>query len=193
MTQLKILKFLIEHIYQTFSIRELSKQLNIAYKLVYQHIKKLQEEEIITIETVGKSSQVSFNFNLNSTVYEAEIQRKQEILQNKTIKIIYKELQQIQSPFFIALLFGSYVKKTNTKLSDIDICVIHDNEEIIKKIQSKLNVLPLKIEIHEFTSKEFISMLNTKQFNVGHKIQQYNIILRGIENYYKILENGWEN
>ena len=43
------------------------------------------------------------------------------------------------------------------------------------------------MEIHEFTSKEFISMIEKTQSNVGHEIVKNNIILYGIENYYSLI------
>ena len=190
MTQLEIIRFLIENNTESFSIREISKKLNIAYKLVHKNIQLLYQQDIINIKTVGKSSQISFKFVLNPIVYDVEIQRKNEILKNKNIKILYQELKQIESPFFIALLFGSFVKKTNNKNSDIDLCVIHEDEKILKTIYSKLKLLPIDIEIHEFNSEEFKSMLKTTQFNIGHEVKNNYIVLKGVENFYHILENG---
>ena len=52
-----------------------------------------------------------------------------------------------------------------------------------------LNLLSLKLEIQEFTTKEFISMIEKKkkQNNLGNEIIKSNIILYGIENYYNLI------
>jgi len=45
----------------------------------------------------------------------------------------------------------------------------------------------LKLEIQEFTTKEFISMIEKRQRNLGHEIVKRNIILFGTENYYNLI------
>ena len=87
----------------------------------------------------------------------------------------------------IVLVFGSYAKNKETKTSDIDLCIICDNEEKKKEFWNKLNLLSLNLEIQEFTTKEFISMLEKRQNNVGHEIIKNNIILYGTENYYNLI------
>ena len=87
----------------------------------------------------------------------------------------------------IVLMFGSYVKNKKTEGSDIDICIISDSKEITKKLIQFLNLLSLKLEIHEFTTDEFISMIEKTQNNLGHEIVKSNIILYGIENYYNLI------
>ena len=54
-------------------------------------------------------------------------------------------------------------------------------------LRDRLNLLSLKLEIHEFTTKEFISMIEKTQNNLGHEIVKSNIILYGIENYYNLI------
>ena len=87
----------------------------------------------------------------------------------------------------IVLIFGSFAKGKNTSSSDIDICVISDNKKKIKELWEMLNLLSLKLEIQEFTTKEFISMIEKKQNNLGNEIIKSNIILYGIENYYNLI------
>jgi predicted nucleotidyltransferase len=87
----------------------------------------------------------------------------------------------------IVLVFGSFIKKQNTSFSDVDLCIISDNGEKNSKLIEKLGLLSLKLEIHEFTTKEFISMIEKKQNNLGNEIVKSNIILYGIENYYTLI------
>ena len=87
----------------------------------------------------------------------------------------------------IVLIFGSYVKNTKTEGSDIDICIISDSKEKTKKLIQSLNLLSLKLEIQEFTTDEFISMVGKTQNNLGHEIVKNNILLCGIENYYNLI------
>jgi hypothetical protein len=39
-----------------------------------------------------------------------------------------------------------------------------------------------------FTSEEFLSMLKTTEFNVGMEAAENNVILFGIEDYYRLLK-----
>ncbi|MDP2672476.1 MAG: nucleotidyltransferase domain-containing protein [Nanoarchaeota archaeon] len=87
----------------------------------------------------------------------------------------------------IVLIFGSFAKENNTSASDIDICIISDNKDKTKQLIEMLNLLSLKMEIHEFTTQEFISMIEKRQNNLGNEIVKRNIIIYGIENYYTLI------
>ena len=189
MTQLKILKYLIANNDRAFTINEISKNLQISYKIVYEIIQRLKNEDLISLNKVGNSSQVQFNFNFNQKIIDAELQRREDVIKDKNLMILTKRFQEINSPFFIAILFGSYAKGKQTKSSDIDICIICDNKDITKEINNKISLLPLDLHIIDFTSKEFLDMLKTTDFNVGHEIKKNNIILHGIENYYNLIKN----
>ena len=73
--------------------------------------------------------------------------------------------------------------------SDIDICIITDNEEINKEVQSILSVTPINVHLQNFSSEHFLAMLKSKEFNVGNEIVKNNIILHGIESFYEIVNN----
>lgn len=106
---------------------------------------------------------------------------------NQRLKVIKKYTEEINYPFLIVLIFGSYAKNEKTENSDVDICIISDNKDKSKELQEKLHLLSLRLEIHEFTIKEFISMIEKTQNNLGHEIIKSNIILYGIENYYNLI------
>jgi len=59
-----------------------------------------------------------------------------------------------------------------------------------KQVKNKISLIPLNIHLVEFTSEEFLSMLKTTEFNVGREAFNNNIILFGIENYYKLIKNA---
>ena len=84
------------------------------------------------------------------------------------------------------LLFGSYAKGTKTKHSDIDLLTISENEN---KISSVLSILPLKIHLTVLKPVEFISMARSKEFSVVSEALKKNIILIGIDEYYRLMQN----
>jgi len=59
-----------------------------------------------------------------------------------------------------------------------------------KMMQEKLEVLPLKIHLTAITYESFIEMLKTKEQNVVSEALKKNIILFGIEDYYRLIQNA---
>ena len=157
------------------------------YKSTYNIVNELQPE-IISREKIGNTSLIKLNLIPNQEIYSVENKRTREFLsKHPKLKVVKNYVEELSYPFFILLVFGSYVKKTNTKSSDVDICIISDNENKINELHGKLNLLSLRLEIHDFTTKEFVSMIEKTQNNLGHEIIKSNIILYGIENYYNLI------
>ena len=182
----KILKFLIENKDKKYSIREISKKLNTDYKNTFNSINNMSD--VIIKNKLGNTNLIWIKQVPNKEIFSIEYKRSKEFLEkNQQIKLINQDIISLDYPFFIVLIFGSYVKKTNTKKSDIDICIISDNKLKTKELISRLRLLPLLLEIHDFSVKEFESMLKTKEKNLAHEIVKNNIILYGTENYYNLI------
>lgn len=182
----KLLKYLIEN-KNPQSIMNLSGSTLIDYKNTYNVVNDLQSS-IISKEKIGNTNLIKIKLAPNQEIFSVESKRTSQFLrENRKLELAKKDIENLNYPFFIVLVFGSYVKKTKTEKSDIDICIICDNKEKIKEIISKLELLPLKLEIHTFTTNEFESMLKTKEENVGKEIVKNNIILYGTENYYNLI------
>ena len=181
----KILKYLIENKGKPKTILDISKSLNVDYKNTFQAVKSLSN--FIYKEKFGNTNMVEINPRPSQEIFAIEQKRTKEFLdKNKALKLIQNDAKDLNYPFFIVLIFGSYAKKENTKNSDIDICIISDNKSKTEELISKLRLLPEKLEIHDFNIKEFESMLDTKRENLAKEIIKYNIILYGIENYYNL-------
>jgi len=187
----KILKYLIENKEKPKTIREISGALIVDYKNTFQAINGLLG--LIYKEKIGTNNLVEIKLKPSQEIYSIENKRTKEFLEkNKSLKLIQNDIIKINYPFFIVLIFGSYAKKENTKNSDIDICIISDNQEKTKELVSKLGILSLPLEIQEFNIKEFESMLDKKENNLAKEIIKNNIILFGIENYYNLISK-WTN
>jgi len=183
----RIIKSLIEN-KEPQSILSLSGSAVVDYKNTYNLVNELQTSGAIVREFTGNTNLIKLNFVPNSEIYNVENKRTQEFLEkNPKLNVIKNYIEEINYPFMIVLIFGSFAKEKNTLSSDIDLCIISDNEEKIKKLVEMLNLLFLKLEIQEFTTKEFISMIEKRQRNLGHEIIKNNIILYGIENYYNLI------
>lgn len=182
----KILKYLIENKERSKTILEISKVLNVDYKNTFQAIKSLSN--FIHKEKFGNTNKVDINFKPSQEIFAVEQKRTKEFLdKNKALRLVQNDIESLNYPFFIVLIFGSVAKKIDTGRSDLDICIISDNKSKTQELILKLRLLPKKLEIHDFNIKEFESMLETKKENLAKEIIKYNIILYGIDNYYNLV------
>ena len=187
----KILKYLIEN-KNPQSIKNISGATLLDYKNTYNIISDIPSG-IIYQNKIGNTNLVNLNLVPNQDIYSVENKRTEEFLsKNPKIKLISDDIKEINYPFMIVLVFGSYAKGKNTSSSDVDICIISDNKIKTKKLIEQLNLSSLKLEIQDFTAEEFVSMIEKKQNNLGHEIVKNNIILYGIENYYNLISK-WMN
>jgi predicted nucleotidyltransferase len=183
----KILKYLIEN-KEPVSIREISSATAIDYKNTHALIGSLETSGAIIKEIMGNTNPIRINLSPNQEIFSVEQKRTHEFLsKNPKFKIVKEDIEEINYPFMIVIIFGSFAKGTNTQNSDLDICIISDNKNKTEKLIQSLKLLSLKIEIQDFTTSEFASMINKKEKNLGHEIVKNNIILFGIENYYNLI------
>ncbi|OGY44074.1 MAG: hypothetical protein A2729_00025 [Candidatus Buchananbacteria bacterium RIFCSPHIGHO2_01_FULL_39_14] len=186
---LNVLKLFVDNKDKSFTIKHAAATLNINYRIAYEEIMKLEAEKLINIIKYGNANVCRFNYKYSSKIIEIEEVRKNELFKNKDIKLIYKRIREIKNSFYCLILFGSYANKKNKKSSDIDICLVTDNEQIHKQVSSLIEITPLNIHLQEFNTIQFISMLKSKEFNVGNEIIKNNIVLHGIENFYEMVNN----
>ncbi len=186
-----ILKLLLSHKNTEFTIRSISQKISIDYKTVHGVMQDLIKANLVRAKKIGQTVLCSINpTEFNTDIFRAETLRREELLKNKDLFSMYSYFKDLEEPFFILLLFGSYTSGKNRKGSDIDLMLIADNEDTKKKIKSKIALIPLEIHLTEFNSSEFVSMLKTTKFNVGQEAFYNNIILCGIEDYYKMVQHA---
>lgn len=185
--QIKVLSFLMENREDSFSIRHIAKSLGLNYRIAFDEIRKLEDEKLVSVKRLGNTNQCSFNYNFNEKVLAVENQKRAELLRNKNLKVLYNNVMNVDSPFFICLIFGSYASGKYTQHSDIDLCIISDNQNITRRVDEELRILGLDIHFLDFTTKDFIGMLKTTELNVGKEIVKKNIILKGVESFYELM------
>ena len=186
----KLLKYLIEN-KEPVSIRHASGAILVDYKNTYGDVDALVASGAIIRRVMGNNSPIQLSLNPRQEIFSVEEKRTQEFLiKNPKLRLVKENIEKLNYPFLVVLIFGSYVKNTNNVASDIDICIISDNEKKKKELLEKFSLLSLKLEIQDFSSDEFVSMLEKKQENLAHEIIKKNIILFGIENYYNLIKNG---
>ena len=162
------------------------------YKNTYSIIKRLEKKSLVKIETFGQSSRVKLNELVHPVIFEAEFERRKEILGDKNLVVMLNSFKRvIKSNLYILLLFGSYAKKTQTKSSDIDLMFICPNglQDIFEKDVNRVSrSMPLPLHPMVFSESQFNDMVNAKESNVGQEALKNNVILYGIEQYYKMIK-----
>ncbi|MEK6792665.1 MAG: nucleotidyltransferase domain-containing protein, partial [Nanoarchaeota archaeon] len=83
-------------------------------------------------------------------------------------------------------IFGSYSKGEQTKSSDIDLLFVSNEKKFEENISNILSLLPIKTHAFVFTEEEFIRMKDSKKSNVVKEMIKSNVILYGVENYYRL-------
>ena len=186
-----VIKFLIENKNKELNIRIVSKSLKMDYKNVYFIIKRLEKGALVKIETFGQSNRVKLNAIVHPLVFEAEFERRKEILKDKNLAVMLSSFKRaIKSKLYVMLLFGSYAKRTQTKSSDIDLMFICPNgleDAFEKDVNRAARSMPLLLHPLVFSESQFIEMANAKEPNVGQEALKNNIILYGIEQYYGMM------
>jgi len=169
-----------------FTIKKIAESSRLNYRIAYEKVLALEKEGLIRITKIGNSSICEFTNKFNDKVFEAEYERKKELFRNKNFLVLYNRLAELTFPF-IALLFGSQAKGTANKHSDIDILTIGGDE---KEIKAVISLLPDKIHHTAVSYESFIHMAKSKEFTVVSETIKNNIILIGIEEYYRLLKNA---
>lgn len=146
--KITILKPFFEDPNRKFSIRQLSRLLEINHTTIRQHLNKLVKEEFLSTKKEGIYSFYRLFFNkktLNLKLYfNLEKLRKSGIVED-----IEKKYD-----FPVMILFGSYAFAMDDMSSDIDICLISniDKTYSTKMYEKKLN---RSVSIHKFTKKSW--------------------------------------
>lgn len=191
-TKDKVLKLLLSNREKEFTIRAVSKAISVDYKAVHIIVNRLIKKGVISAKRAGQTVLCAINpKGFNEDVFAAESIRAEEALANKNLFLLHRRIkEEVKSPFFVLLLFGSYASGKQRKESDIDLMLITNDGLITKKIKEIISLTPLNIHLADFSSDELISMLKTTEFNVGKDAVKNNVILFGIEDYYRLMQNA---
>lgn len=185
-SEIRILKQLLSNREERFTIKKIAESLKINYRIAYEKVMLLEKEGLIQIIKIGNYKTSAFTNKFDSKVFEAEFERKRDLFKNKDFLILHNRLAELKFSF-IALLFGSQAKGTASKHSDIDILAIGGDE---KEIKAALSLLPDKIHLTQVTYEDFITMAKSREFTVVSEAIKNNIILIGIEEYYRLMKNA---
>lgn len=189
--EVEIIKLLIENKDKELNINQIAKILNKDYKNMHNIVTRLSKMQMVTLQPFGNSYRVNLVNKAHPLIIEAEYNRRNELLRNKSISVMCDSFKSLRSKFYILLVFGSYAKKTQIKHSDIDLMFIVPDiaeEKMEKEIQNIARTLPIRIHINIFKESDFIAMKNSKETTVGSEAIKHNIVIHGVESYYEMMQ-----
>lgn len=185
-SDIKILKLLLSRKDERFTIKKMAEALKINYRIAYEQAMKLEKDGLLKITKAGNSKICEFAGMFDNRVFEAEYIRRKELFMNKDFMVIHNRLAELRFPF-IALLFGSHAKGSATRHSDIDVLAIGGDE---KEINATISLFPDKIHLTWVDYGSFIKMAKSREFTVVSEAIKGNVILIGIEEYYRLVANA---
>ncbi len=189
----KILQLFIGQITESFTLREVSRRINMHVSLVHKAIQPLIKNKIIQQD---KHKNLSLNYKTqHETLAFVEYLRRDNLLGKKKDLQLFKEevIHKIKEDSFVLLIFGSTVD--SEKPRDIDVLLIVDNlkkvefhEKFLYNICSNYD-LPFEERVISFESVyEMLAKRDEK--NVMNEILNKHIILYGAELFYRLIQKG---
>lgn len=155
--KLAILKQFFEDPNRKFSIRELSRILNINHTTVRQYLNRLVKEGFLSFKKEGLYS--FFKLILDKKTLNLKLYYNLEKIRES--KIIEDLEREYNLP--VIVLFGSYASAMDDSVSDIDLCLISNIKKDFnpEEYEKKLN---RKVSIHRFSK---LSWEKAKKLNAA--------------------------
>lgn len=192
-TQAKIMEVFVSKIEKKFSIKEISDILKKPYPLIHRSIRGLIQDEFLTRDDKELIS-LNYKKNISEITYIESLRSKMVIKKDKILLLFVNDvLNNMKSDFFIFLVFGSYVEKTNPR--DIDLLFIIEDEKKINETEKIiLNIsknFTKNFEIQVVSIKSAYEMFSKRdKINILNETLNKHILLFGAENYYSLLKNA---
>jgi predicted nucleotidyltransferase len=194
-TSVEILAYLSSKLRESFTVRQIAAGIGQDYRITYVMTMRLAKQKYIIAEKRRPVTYCKLNLKGNSSLlaYIEAIRASRFLAKHRDIEVIADSLREkIASPFFTLILFGSSVKGTASKRSDLDVLFVIQNKEMEKEVSSAAGSVarasPIGIHDVTLTSEEFAQLLKEKTPNVAWEAVDGRIVPYGAEALFKILE-----
>lgn len=197
--ELEMINIFRKDLFSKETIRGLMKHISKSYGLTFNAAKRLIKLGILSYEKKGKSTVCFINLNSLNSIYYLSLLDYLEALNAKNIphSNIQELIDGIPVVYFSFIITGSYVRRQQTKTSDLDVCVIIEDSTDKKKVYNFLfnkgDLMIPKVHPFVFAKDEFVQMLLDKEENYGKLLFSKRLIYFGAENYYLIIKEAIKN
>jgi hypothetical protein len=156
---------------------------------------RLAEQHYIIAEKKPPVTYCKLNLKGNSSLlaYIEGVRASRFFAKNRDLEILVNDiLSKFDSPFFTLIIFGSYVKRTASKKSDLDILFVIPDRTLEKEVSSAVgsieHISPIGLHDVVLTSGEFADLLKQKTANVAWEAVDNRVVPYGAEALFKMLE-----
>ncbi len=190
----KIMEVLLPRPFEAYSVRKISRLIEVDYSLVYKSVKKLIEKKLIKVKKIGKSLSCQINLSANPHILAiSSLIHSQKLLNKVNFGFIIDEIiEKLSDSIYIMALFGSYAKGIATRKSDVDLLFVVQNEsdigKIKRRIQSIVSETNIGIEFEVIIAEWLIKMFGEKN-TIGREVLNSSIILHGADQYYAMVND----
>ena len=186
----KILKFLLAHFNNDYSINEIAKKCGLAPNGAYEILKKFGEKEILLPKKIANLKSYKINFNSRETNKLLELALIPDYRESK-IKYRYNDLKPLEDMTNLCILFGSYITKKE-KPNDIDILFVikkSDYKKYSETLEKVKIILPLKLHDVIQTKEDLIKNIKKEEKLIIEIISE-GIVLWGHEFLIEVIKNA---
>ena len=194
-TSVEILVHLSSKIRESFTVRQIANAIGKDYKISHVMTMRLAEHQYIIAEKKPPVTYCKLNLKGNSSLlaYIEGVRANRFFAKNRDLKILVNDiLSQFDSPFFTLIIFGSYVKGTASRKSDLDVLFIIPDTTMEKEVSSAIgsieHISPIGLHEIVLTSRTFADLLKQKTANVAWEAVDNRIVPYGAEALFKMLE-----
>jgi predicted nucleotidyltransferase len=181
-TRVTLLAKLLMNPEKSFYIRELSRELNIPYSMLYKEEKNLVSLNIISEEKKGKVTLVSTN---KSLPYFAEL--KNLLIKTAGLGDLLKSALSELTGIRYALVYGSFASGEESASSDIDVLIIGSGreEKILGAIGSVEKGVGREINYILWNEEEFAKRVESRHHLLMEIASKPVIMLAGEEDEFR--------
>src|SRR3972149_1170349 len=194
-TSVEILAFLSSKLRENFTVRQIAARIAKDYRITYVMTMRLARQKYIIAEKRRPVTYCKLNLKSNSALlaYIEAIRASRFLSKHRDVEVIVDGLREkMTSPFFTMILFGSHVKGTASKRSDLDVLFVVQDKEMEKAVSSAVGsvarISPIGVHEVTLTWEEFAQLLREKKPNVAWEALDNRITPYGAEPLFRILE-----
>ncbi|MFH0987100.1 MAG: nucleotidyltransferase domain-containing protein [Candidatus Micrarchaeota archaeon] len=150
----KVARFLLRSKKEEQTSSEIARAVSLSVPQSIKSLRALEEDGVVTYRTIGKA----MVWKLNSDSFM--LKKLKSVFQDP-IDIIKKKLKALKKHCYKVIIFGSVARKEETKKSDLDLCLVADNQKYKKELDELryeiLKEFGIVVSVVTFKKSEFES------------------------------------
>jgi len=181
-TRVMLLTKLLMNANRSYYLRELAKELNVPYSMLYKEKNTLRSLGILKEERKGKINLLSLNKNLP---YYPEL--KGLVMKTTGLAGVIADSLHTIADVKYALIYGSFANGEETGSSDVDLMIVGDTDEekILDAVTTAEKTIGREINYILWSENEFCSRVREKHHLLINIVSRKVIMLVGSEDEFR--------